>query len=188
LPDGFVGGIGGTGAVPIANNQPALLGLRADGFVGGIGGTGAVPIAINRPASLGFVGGIGGTGAVPIANNAGLSAVTTVPATARRSEAHVKTTSNASRTVAAKFFIEALQDEIVVPASRRRHTGEPKLSVIESQYVSAHFCMQNSIRHFVTGQTLSCGRLIPLVSSFHIVRGSYNVDQNILQQYKGTGY
>ena len=85
----------------------SLLGFGFDGFGGGF---------------------IGGTGAVPIANNAGLSAVTTVPATARRSEAAVKTTSNASRTVTAKFFMEALQDEIVVPAGRHRHLGEPKLS------------------------------------------------------------
>ena len=131
---GGPGGIGGTGSVPIANNQAALLGFRFDGFGGGPGG-------------------IGGTGSVPIANNAGLSAATTVPATARRSETAVRTTSNASRTATARFFIEALQDEIIVPASRHRHSGEPKLSVIESQYVSAHFCMQNSIRHFVTGQT-----------------------------------
>ena len=107
--DGGPGGIGGTGSVPIANNLVALFAFRFDGFGGGGGSS-------------------GGTGSVPIATNAGLSAVTTVPATARRSEAHVKTTSNASRTVAAKFFIEALQDEIVVPASRHRHTGEPKTS------------------------------------------------------------
>jgi len=119
---GGPGGSGGTGAVPIATNQPALLGFKFDGFgggPGGSGGTGAVPIAVNRPTLLGFrfdgfgggPGGSGGTGAVPIANNAGPSAATTGPATARRSEAAVKITSNASRTVTARFFIEALQNK-----------------------------------------------------------------------------
>ena len=132
------GGRGGTGSVPIAINQVALLGFKFFGFgfgPGGRGGTGSVPIAINR-ILLGFrffgfgggPGGSGGTGSVPIANNAGLSAATALPATVRRSEAAVRTTSNASRTVTARFFIEALQDKIVVPASRHRNTGEPKLS------------------------------------------------------------
>jgi len=119
------GGIGGTGSVPIANNHPALLGFGGFGAgPGGIGGTGSVPIA-NHPRTLfGFVGfgagpgGIGGTGSVPIANKPGLSAATTVPETARRSETAVKTTSNASRTVTARFFIEALQDERMVPAKQ----------------------------------------------------------------------
>ena len=77
---------------------------------------------------FGFGGGSGGTGEVPIANNAGLSAATAVPATVWRSETAVSRTSNASRTVTARFFIEALQDEIVAPASRHRHSGEPKPS------------------------------------------------------------
>jgi hypothetical protein len=137
--DGGPGGIGGTGSVPIANNQAASPGFRFDGFgggPGGMGGTGSVPIAKDQLALLGFrfdgfgggPGGMGGTGSVPIANNPGLSAAATVPETARRSETAVRTTSNASRTVSARFFIEALQDEIVVPASRHRHTGEPKTS------------------------------------------------------------
>jgi len=136
---GGPGGIGGTGSVPIAKNQAALPDFGFDGFgggEGGMGGTGSVPIAKNPVALLGFrfdgfgggPGGIGGTGSVPIANIAGLSAAATVPATVRRSETAVKTTSNASRTVIAKFFIEALQDKIVVPVSRHRHSGEPKLS------------------------------------------------------------
>jgi hypothetical protein len=153
--DGFGFGSGGTGSVPIANNRVASLDFRFDGFAGGSGGTGSVPIATNlnlRFDGFGAGGGSGGTGSVPIANKAGFPEVTAFPATARRSEAAVKTTSNASRTVTARFFIEALPDELVVPASRHRHTGEPKLSYVESQYASAHFFMQNSIRHFVTGQ------------------------------------
>jgi len=133
---GFGGGSGGTGSVPIANNQAALLGFGFFGFGGGSGGTGSVPIANDQVALLGFrffgfgggPGGSGGTGSVPIANNTGLSPVATVPATARRSETAVKATSNASRTLRASFFIEALRKKIVVPARRGQHTGEPMLS------------------------------------------------------------
>jgi len=47
---------------------------------------------------------------VPIAMNAGVAVVAAFPATVRRSDTAVKTTSNASRTVRPRFFIEALRE------------------------------------------------------------------------------
>jgi len=68
-------------------------------YLGGNGGTGSAPI----------LGGNGGTGSAPIATNVGLSfAEVVVPATIRRTETTVTTTSSASRNVRTRFFILAL--------------------------------------------------------------------------------
>jgi len=60
------------------------------GFCGGFGGGG---------------GGTGGTGSVPIATNVGLPADGEVPATIRRTDTAVRTTSSASSNVTIRFFI-----------------------------------------------------------------------------------
>ena len=50
-------------------------------------------------------GGMGGTGPVPIATNVGFPAAVAFPATIRRTEIAVRTTSSASRNVRTRFFI-----------------------------------------------------------------------------------
>jgi hypothetical protein len=51
------------------------------------------------------LGGNGGTGSGPMATSVGFCPAEVVPATIRRMETHVKTTSNARRNVTARFFI-----------------------------------------------------------------------------------
>ena len=72
---------------------------------------------------LGFGGGggggsKGGRGSPPIATNVGLPAYAAFPATARRTETAVRTTSTASNKVRIRFFIEALLDKTPVPIVR----------------------------------------------------------------------
>jgi len=85
-----LGGVGGTGSVPILN----LLGL------GGVGGTGSVLIL-----KLLGLGGVGGTGSVPIAINVEFPTVVAFPATARRTDTAVRTTSSAISNATTRFFI-----------------------------------------------------------------------------------